>query len=158
MGGLFVGGHIPSGMIIGGFLDYGLTSLTATPDSGVPLTRSQQLLRLGVGLRHPLLRSADRRVDLYGAADASFDYVSFEVPTTTMPAATSSAAGFSLAIGPGLRLWVHDQIAIGYVARLRIAYLTGSASALAPTPGEGPTDASQTDIGFDGVFQVLGIF
>ena len=75
-----------------------------------------------------------------------------------MPAATSSAAGFSLAIGPGLRLWVHDQIAIGYVARLRIAYLTGSAGALAPTPGEDPTDASQTDIGFDGVFQVLGIF
>jgi hypothetical protein len=160
VGGLFVGGHIPSGMVIGGFLDYGLTSLTATPDSGVPITSSQQLLRIGVGLRHPFARSADRRVDLYGAADASFDYVSVEVPTTTpgMPTATSSAAGFSLALGPGLRLWVHDQIAIGYVARLRVAYLTGSAGALGATPSDNTTDASRTDIGFDGVFQVLGIF
>ena len=161
MGGLFVGGHIPSGMIIGGFLNYRLTSLTATPDSGVPITSSQQLFQLGVGLRHPFLRSADRRVDLYGAADASFDYASVEVPTTTsagMPTATSSAAGFSLALGPGLRLWVHDQIAIGYVARLRVAYLTGSAGALTATPSDNPTDASTTAIGFDGVFQVLGIF
>ena len=49
-------------------------------------------------------------------------------PTSTMagmPTVTGSAAGFSLALGPGLRLWVHDQIAIGYVARLRINYLSG---------------------------------
>jgi len=75
-----------------------------------------------------------------------------------MPTATGSAAGFSLALGPGLRLWVHDQIAIGYVARLRVAYLTGSAGALGATPSDNTTDASRTDIGFDGVFQVLGIF
>ena len=86
---------------------------------------------------------------------------SAEVPTTTaagMPTATSSAAGFSLALGPGLRLWVHDQIALGYVARLRVAYLSGSAGALDPTPSDNPTDASLTDIGFDGAFQLVGIF
>ena len=160
MGGLFVGGHIPSGTIIGGFLDYGLTSVTATPDSGVAITSSQQLLRLGAGLRHPLVRSADRRVDLYGAADASFDYVSVEAPTTTagMPTATGSAAGFSLALGPGLRLWVHDQIALGYVARLRVAYLSGAMGALDAMPSANPTDSSLTAIGFDGAFQLLGVF
>lgn len=160
VGGLFVGGHTASGLIIGGFLDYGLTSVTTTPDTSVPFTTSQQLLRLGAGLRHAFARSADRRVDLYGAADASFDYASVEVPTTTpgMPTATSSAAGFSLALGPGLRLWVHDQIALGYVARLRVAYLSGSAGALNATPSVNQTDASLTDIGFDGAFQLLGIF
>jgi hypothetical protein len=160
VGGLFVGGHIPSGTIIGGFLDYGLTSVTATPDSGAPTTISEQAFRLGAGVRQPILRSADRRVDLYGAGDAAFVYKSAETESTMagMPTATGSASGFSLALGPGLRLWLHDQIAIGYVARLRVTYLSGALGALATVPNENPTDASLTDIGFDGAFQLVGIF
>jgi hypothetical protein len=160
LGGLFVGGHLASGTIIGGFLDYGLTSKTRTPDSGAPITISEQIFRLGVGLRQPIMRSADRRVDLYGAADAAFLYQGAETASTMagMPTATGSAAGFSLALGPGLRLWVHDQIAIGYVARLRISYLSGGFGALETVPNEDPTDASLTDVHFDGAFQILGIF
>jgi len=160
MGGLFVGGHTASGTIIGGFLDYGLTSVTATPDSGAPITISEQIFRLGAGVRQPIVRSADRRVDLYGAADAAFLYKSAETASTMagMPTATGSASGFSLALGPGLRLWVHDQIAIGYVARLRITYLSGAQGALATVPNDNPTDASLTEIRFDGAFQILGIF
>ena len=160
VGGLFVGGHTASGTIVGGILDYGLTSLTATPDSGAAITIAEQILRLGAGVRQPIVRSADRRVDLYGAADATFVYKGTEAQSTMagMPTATGSAAGFSLALGPGLRLWVHDQIAIGYVARLRITYLSGEQGALATVPDDNPTDASLTDVRFDGAFQLLGVF
>ena len=160
MGGLFVGGHTASGTVIGGILDYGLRSATATPDSGAPITTSEQTFRLGAGVRQPIVRSADRRVDLYAAADAAFVYKGAETESTMagMPTATGSAAGFSLALGPGLRLWVHDQIAIGYVARLRITYLSGEQGALAPMPDDDPTDASQTEVRFDGAFQILGVF
>jgi hypothetical protein len=160
VGGVFVGGHTAGGTIIGGILDYGLTSLTATPASGAPITISEQFFRLGAGVRQPIVRSADRRVDLYGAADAAFVYKGAETTSTMagMPTATSSAAGFSLALGPGLRLWLHDQIAVGYVARLRITYLSGEQGALATAPNDNPTDASLTEVRFDGAFQLLGIF
>ena len=160
VGGLFVGGHTASGTIIGGIVDYGLTSVTATPDSAAPITISEQIFRLGAGLRQPIVRSADRRVDLYGAADATFVYKGAETESAMagMPTVTGSAAGFSLALGPGLRLWVHEQIAIGYVARLRITYLSGEQGALATVPNDNPTDASLTEVRFDGAFQILGVF
>ena len=92
---MFVGGHIPSGTVIGGILDYGLTSATATPASGTPITVSEQTFRLGAGLRQPIVRSADRRVDLYAAADAAFVYKGAETESTMagMPTATGSIAG-----------------------------------------------------------------
>jgi hypothetical protein len=74
------------------------------------------------------------------------------------PTQTVSASGFSLAAGPGLRLWVHEQIAIGYVALLRISYLAGELGALPATPTEDTTDGSRTQVGFDGAFQILGVF
>ena len=72
--------------------------------------------------------------------------------------ATVSAAGFSLALGPGLRFWVHEQIAVGYVARFRLTYLSGDSGALAVTTADAQTSASATTIGFDGTFQILGVF
>ena len=160
VGGLFVGGRTQSGLILGGFLNYGMTSLNMAAPGGATLTTSAQLLRIGAGLRHSFVQSADRLVDLYGAGDVSFDYQSAEVPSTggMMPTQTMSVAGFSLALGPGLRLWVHDQIAVGYVARLRVTYLSGGAGALSATPTDNPIDASITQIGFDGSFQILGVF
>ena len=144
VGGLFLGGRTQSGLILGGFLNYGMTSLNVAAPGGATLTTSTQFLRIGAGLRHSFVQSADRLVDLYGAGDVSFDYQSVEVPSTggTMPTQTTSAAGFSLALGPGLRLWVHDQIAVGYVARLRVTYLSGGAGALSTTPNDNPIDAS----------------
>jgi hypothetical protein len=157
-GGLFVGGRTPTGMIIGGFFDYGLTSITSTLAGGVDVANSMQTFRLGVGVRQAFLRSADRRVELYGAGDVSFDYKSAEVPVSTTPSTSMSAAGFSLALGPGLRLWVHDQISIGYVARFRFSFLSGEAGVLGAMPTDDPTDSKLTQIGFDGVFQILAIF
>ena len=159
-GGLFVGGRIAGGPIVGGFLDYGLESLTSSA-GGADVTESKQHLRLGAGARYTFLQSADRRVDLLGAADLGFAYQSAEVPTPTgtTPTVSVSASGFSLAAGPGLRFWVHEQIALGYVARLRLTYLSGGAGVFPPDmPTANPTESSSTSIAFDGVFQILGVF
>lgn len=156
-GGLFIGGRTSTGMIIGGFFDYGLTSITATPPGGIDVSNSLQTFRLGAGVRQAFLRAADRRVELYGAGDVSFDYRSAEIPTTT-PSTSLSAAGFSLALGPGLRLWIHDQISIGYVARFRLLFLSGEAGVLSAADAGDPTDSKLTQVGFDGAFQILAVF
>jgi hypothetical protein len=154
--GLFVGARLASGLILGGFIDYGLNSVSA---SGVDAATSTQLVRVGGGFRHTFIESADRMVDLYGAGDASFEYRSSEYPTyATPPSLTLSASGFSLAAGPGLRLWVHDQIAIGYLARFRVTHLSGAEGLLVTPQTMNNGDASSTLIGFDGAFQLLGVF
>ena len=155
-GGLLIGGRTASGMIIGGFIDYSLTSVTSTPPAGVETSISDQTFRLGVGVRQGFVRTADRRAELYGAADVSFDYKSTELGGNPSP--SFSAAGFSLALGPGVRLWVTDQISIGYVARFRLAFLSGEAGALVTPAIDDPSDAKLTQIGFDGVFQILAVF
>jgi hypothetical protein len=158
-GGVFVGGRTAGGLILGGIFDYDLLSLSSSA-GGTSVSTSQQRFRLGGGLRASFLQSGDRLVDLYGAADVSFEYRSAEVPATsgTAPTANVNAAGFSLAAGPGLRLWVHPQIAVGYVARLRVTYLSGDAGALAATAAADASSASAFAIGFDGTFQILAVF
>jgi hypothetical protein len=159
VGGVFVGGRLAGGLILGGFFDYGLQSATAST-AGTNVSTSAQLFRLGAGVRPTFIHSADRLVDLYGAAEASFEYLSAEVPSTggSSPTTSVSAAGFAVAAGPGLRLWVHEQIAIGYVARLRLTYLSGDRGALGPAPSADASSSSTTAIGFDGTFQILGVF
>jgi len=159
-GGLFMGGRTAAGVIVGGFIDYRLTSLNTTQPNSPEITTSTQTVRLGAGIRLPFVQTSDRRVDLYGAADISFDYKSGDAIATsgTTPTASVSASGFSLAAGPGLRLWVHDQVAIGYVARLRVTHLSGQAGALPEPPTDDPADVSLTQIVFEGTFQLLGVF
>jgi hypothetical protein len=159
-GGLFLGGRTTSGVIIGGFLDYALVSVNATPDGGTSITRSGQAVRIGAGVRHSFVHSADRLVDLYGAGDVGFESRSAEIPLVgaMTPTQTVSAAGFSLAVGPGLRLWVHDQIALGYAARLRLTYLSGDGGSLEAPATASTTATSATAIAFDGTFQILGVF
>jgi hypothetical protein len=158
-GGVFVGGRTAGGLLLGGLFDYDLVSVSSSA-SGTSVSTSQQRFRLGGGLRTSFVQSKDRLVDLYGAADLSFEYRSAEVLATsgTAPTATVSAAGFSLAAGPGLRLWVHAQIAVGYVARLRVTYLSGDGGALAATAAADATSASAVAVGFDGTFQLLAVF
>jgi hypothetical protein len=158
-GGLFLGGRTATGVIIGGFFDYGLTSLNVTT-TGTSSTESAQLVRVGAGARYTFVQSADRMVDLYGAGDVSFEYRSAEIPLVggPMPTESVSAAGFSLAAGPGLRLWVHERLALGYAARLRMTYLSGEGGVFAAPATASTIDASATAIGFDGTFQILGVF
>jgi len=158
-GGLFIGGRTSNGLILGALFDYSLTSLSQTV-ADVNVSTSMQTFRLGFGVRQAFLRTADRRVELYGAGEVSFDHQSVEVPSTSgmTPTDSLSASGFSLALGPGLRLWVHDQISIGYLARFRLSYLSGGAGALVSPPVDETANGSLTKIGFDGVFQILAVF
>jgi hypothetical protein len=147
-------------VILGGFIDYAMASNTLTFGTSPELTTSAQATRLGFGARFVFVRTADRLVDLYGAADASFEHRGAETISSsgTMPTQSVSASGFSLAFGPGLRLWVHEKLAIGYAGRLRVTYLTGEFGALDVPPDESTTSASATAVGFDGTFQLLGVF
>jgi hypothetical protein len=157
-GGLFAGGRTAGGLIVGGAIDYGSSSVEVTA-GGMSRSTSVSTFRLGAGLRYAFLSSADRRVDLFGAADLAAVFRSAEnVAPDGSQAPTQSATGATLALGPGLRLWVHDQLAVGYVARLRLDYLSGEVGALTTPPSAESDSASATSIGFDGVFQLLGVF
>ena len=94
------------------------------------------------------------------SVEKAFEHVGAEVaPTVGMnPTESVSASGFSLAVGPGLRFWVHPQIALGYAARFRLTYLSGVAGAFTTPETDDPTNASATAIAFDGAFQILGVF
>jgi hypothetical protein len=153
-GGLFAGGRTAGGLIVGGLIDYASSSLDVAT-----ATSSASTFRIGAGVRHTLLHSADRRVDLFGAADVSAVFLS---ATGTDAAGAGiperGATGVTFAFGPGLRLWVHEQLALGYAARLRIDYLSGEAGALMSPTTPDANSASATAIGFDGVFQLLAVF
>jgi hypothetical protein len=151
-GGLFIGARTSSGLIIGAMLDYLSSSVTVTPPSSGDITQSSSTLRFGAGARYPFLHSSDRRVELIGAVDAAVVYVA----ANTTGVSDANASGVTLAAGPGLRFWVHEHIAIGYVARLRLTHLSGDAGTLAGAEADGT--ASGTDIAFAGTFQILGVF
>ena len=53
---------------------------------------------------------------------------------------------------------MHEQIALGYVARFRLTYLSGDAGATGATVSDDQTSGGATTIGFDGTFQILGVF
>jgi hypothetical protein len=159
VGGLFIGGRTASGVILGGFVDYGLTSAALNFPDNFEVRTASQLLRLGAGVRHTILQTADRRAELFGAADVSFDYRSAEMPGSgSTPTDTLSAAGFSLALGPGVRWWILDQVSLGYAARFRFLFLSGEAGVFTMPPVDVTTDGTLTQVGFDGVFQILAIF
>ena len=158
-GGLFIGGRTASGLILGGFVDYGMTSLGLANAPGPDITRSAQLVRLGAGVRHSFVRSADRFADLYGAADASFEYRSAEVirpagchrPRRSPPPASRSRSAPGSACGCTNR----SPSATPPASARRTCPAGGRAPA---APRRGVTDASLTQIGFDGTFQILGVF
>jgi hypothetical protein len=160
-GGVLLGGRLANGLIVGGIVDYTLASVEVT--SGMTISSgSRSRLGLGAGARYALARSADRRVELFGGGELSFVRATVETRLTNVPSQSSSANGFSFVAGPGLRLWVHEQVAIGYRAGLRWTRLSGPERALdLREPGAEPAGSDPTvvtELGFEGAFQLLGIF
>jgi hypothetical protein len=152
-GGLFLGARLSpdvGGLIVGGSLDFassstssaGLSGASGSSSSGMSAattttaTTSSSSLSLGGGVRYTFVSANDGRLDLFGAGDVGIVYSSVD-----------SASGFTVAAGPGLRLWVTDHVAVGYLARFRLTKLSGS---------NGAGDA--TTAGFGGTFQILGVF
>jgi hypothetical protein len=153
-GGLFAGARTAGGLIVGGLIDYASSSVDASGSS-----TSSSTFRIGAGVRHTFVHSPDQRVEMFGAADASAVFRSAMGTDATGNAIPErGAAGVTFAFGPGLRLWVHEQLALGYAARLRVDYLSGEAGAIASPATADTVSASATVIGFDGVFQLLAVF
>jgi hypothetical protein len=161
-GGLFAGARLPSGMIVGASIDYLSSSFTVSGGTATNNPRqSTSAFRLSAGLRYPLIRTGDGRVDLFAAADAGIVQASNEVPIGSAgDVSNATAFGFSAAAGPGLRLWIHEHVAIAYTGRARLTHLSGAAGAFAQAAGQaGPDlDAESTDFRFEGSFQILGVF
>jgi hypothetical protein len=161
-GGLFLGGRLANGLTIGGEVDYTLASESITQGATMTTLSSSAFL-LGAGIRYPILQTTDHRVELTGLADAAVAYKSAEGPAAAgagpVTAETSvSATGFSFAIGPALRLWLTEHLALGYAARLRLTYYSGSAGVLS-TPITGDNSAaSLTTVALDGTFQIVAVF
>jgi hypothetical protein len=145
--GLFLGARLGGDLghvTVGGSFDF-TTSSTSTPaatPTGTGATASTSAFALGIGARYTLASANEGRVDLFGAADAGVVYAGMSMGSTS-----ANASGFTLAAGPGLRLWIFDHLALGYVARLRLTHLAGSNTA--------PTT---TTSGIDGTFQLVGMF
>ena len=151
-GGIFIGGRTAGGFIIGGIVDYASSSETQTLGT-LSNTTSTSAVRLGLGMRFLLARTADRRVDLYGAGE-----MGVAVFTTSVgnQAQDQSAFGLTLGLGPGVRLWVHEHVAVGYTAIMRLTYRVARDEAFS-----GATDTIETtrrDMSFAGTFQVLAVF
>ena len=166
-GGLFLGGRLRNELVLGGSIDYSWSSQEFAAVNAGSTTSSTSTFLLGAGVRYPLVRTADRRVELTGLADASFAYTSGQAQQTNVPVgitltsttANVSANGFSLAIGPGLRFWVTEHLALGYAARLRLTYFSGDSGALGLTMATGATSpGTLTTLAFDGTFQIVGVF
>jgi hypothetical protein len=147
-GGVFLGARLSpdvGNLIVGGSLDFASTSTsTTTPVSAgsMTVTTSSSSFALGAGVRYTLVSANDGRLDLFGAGDVGFVHAG-----TSMLGTSASASGFTVAAGPGLRLWVTDHVAVGYLARFRLTQLAGS---------DGNGDA--TTAGFAGTFQILAVF
>jgi hypothetical protein len=151
-GGVFIGGRTGGDLLIGGILNFSSSSQNVTVGSVKTETSASSLL-IGVGMRMTFLRAADRHVDLFGAADAGVVYTSSK---DTNADVSTSLFGGTIAAGPGLRFWVNDNIAVGYVARVRLTYASGTVDS-ASNPGSGG-DMSSTDFAIEGSFQLLGVF
>ena len=87
-----------------------------------------QTFRLGAGVRQAFLRSADRRVELYGAGDVSFDYP--ERRDSHDDAIDFIERRRICSSDPGCDCGSTIRFSIGYVARFRLLFLSGAAGVL----------------------------
>jgi hypothetical protein len=156
-GGLFLGGRLSKQLVLGAGIDIEHTSVDITTGGSL----SSTTFTLSPGVRYTFVSTNEGRVDLYGAGDAGIVYTSADVVIDgSMPAQSASTFGFTLAGGPGLRVWVFDHLAVGYLARLRLTHVSGGAGAAPGLAALLPpdTDVSVTTFGFDGTFQILAVF
>jgi hypothetical protein len=149
---------------------------TFTPtDAGASATSSVLSWRLMPGIRVALLRSPDRRVELYGQVDVG--YYRTPAPSTsvsngapqTPPGAGAYAItpratqGIPIDAGLGVRYWAHPQFSFGAVALLDMTYGWSGSDRVDYGPGgiiasTQSTSTSGFGLGLGGALVVLGVF
>lgn len=160
--GSFQGGLLAgigaTGFVFGLFID-GLQDASVPPVAPNTVTLESSSTRIGFATRVPLLRTADGRVSLFGAADLGVTNRVASTPSTS-GGESFSADGWTWSVGPGLRFWLTDHLSLAYVTRFRSTHLSGAAGALpdvaaASDPG---THASADYLQLEGAFQLLCVF
>ncbi len=147
-GGIF-GGYKIKRVIFG--LGFDLARVASGTSTGNTSTSSATTSILFVpGVSVAIVRSADKRVELFGQFDMGFG-------TTVGDSVMSGEHIFRLSydVGPGLRYWVHPQFAFGA--------LTGLAGAFAwdTRDANGPTPSTTSSSGLTSIFaqlQLMGVF
>jgi len=157
-GGILAGLSV-RGFVFGLFLDAArFTTTSPVPPDMVDL--KAQSSRLGIAARLPLWRSADGRVSLFAGGDLALSNRSVIAGDSSF-VRSYQADGWTWSLGPGLRFWVTEHLAVAYLTRFRSTHLEGPAAAL-PDLGPATTDleleVSGTVTQLEGVFQFLCVF
>jgi hypothetical protein len=144
-GGIF-GGYKLGRFIFGlGFDLERLASGTSVGNTGT--SNATTLFQFVPGVKVAILRSADKRVELFGEADFGFG------TTVTDQTTNVDYFHFSYDVGPGVRYWVHPQFAFSALAGLdgQFEYDTTSNAGVSMTTSSGVTSIF-AQLQFMGVF------
>ncbi|HEY2745769.1 MAG TPA: outer membrane beta-barrel protein [Polyangia bacterium] len=147
-GGIF-GGYKIKRVIFGLGFDIARTaSGTSTGNTTTSSATTSVLFTPGVSVA--IVRSADKRVELFGQFDMGFG-------TTLGDAVAKGESIFRLTydVGPGVRYWVHPQFAFGALAGVAGAFDWDSRSA---TPGIPSTTSSSGLTSIFAQLQILAVF
>lgn len=130
------------------------SSSTGVPNA-VDTSQSTTSVSLTPGVQVALLRSADRRVELYAEFDLGWlHFFSDHTPATTSTTTTSDN-GLVYRIGPGLRYWIHPSFAFYVIPTLRGQFQWSTTSSsdgtVSATDSAGVTTID-ANLGFLGVF------
>ena len=140
------------GFVFGLFLD-ALQDAKSPPVPPNTIDTRTGSARLGIATRVPLLRTKDGRVSLFGALDMA---------VTNRTVSPYSADGWTWSVGPGLRFWLTDHLALAYLTRFRSTHLSGAAAALPDVDVPAGTDPgasrSADYLQLEGTFQFLCVF
>jgi len=128
--------------------------LTGMPDTA----RADTTFLILPGVRATILRSDDRRVDLFGQFDIGWGRALTErEPENPDPTTTSSNNMLAYRLGPGLRYWIHPSIAFQALVTLRGQFswtstTTTTAGMTTTTTRDTGVTSIDAGIGFLGVF------
>jgi hypothetical protein len=149
-GGIF-GGYKIKRVIFGlGFDIARVATGSSTSGGGGTTSTATTSLLFTPGVSVAIVRSADKRVELFGQFDMGFG-------TTVGDAIANNESVFRLTydVGPGLRYWVHPQFAFGALAGLNGAFAWDFRDGTAGAP------STTTSSGLTSIFaqlQFMGVF
>jgi hypothetical protein len=145
-GGFLIGIATKGGAVVGLTADY----RRVTVDLGGDMETVTAGSRFGAGLRVPLITTRDGRGDMVLAVDFAYGTDKTTTKNIFPEPPQNDGDGLSFAFGPGLRYWILDQLAVGYVVRFRTTSLNYRDVYSAT--------GSSTTIGIEGAFQVTATF
>ena len=148
-GGIF-GGYKIKRVIFGLGFDIARTaSGTSVSGGGGTTTTATTSVLFTPGVSVAIIRSADKRVELFGQFDLGFG-----TSVGDAIAAGESIFRLNYDVGPGLRFWAHPQFAFGAFAGLDGAFVWDSRA----NTGAGTTSTSSGLTSIFAQLQVTGVF